>query len=301
MKNSTHLEIFSGRRKGTLLLNTGRRIGIFFLFTMLLLVITSNDVYSVCFGCGGQIGGNQPCYTPWQVISPLANYGTPSNPWWEKTVYIGNCMIRQITCDASGNELSHTDHAGGCTCGGPMQAYNPDNYPLTAFSNTVNGNQFEISTTIDLVNLEVRQLTANGSIVYSHPGSVPANQTVGIPMSVFQTGQDYIIIGYDLLNNTSTYLPVRKGAANMENLQFFCSWGIPETADFQRKCVTYVSTGSVMIFFQHLDKSGTIMSAVLSPRFIPTLTQWGLIILGIGLFGLGAGYMLRRRFAHIKA
>ncbi len=261
MKKSTNLEPFSCQRKRVMFMLTGSRTKFFILLTLVLIVIRIDLFGSYpCNGCGGQIGGNQPCYTVGQIISDFDVMLSGVYAYTVTTTYIGNCQIKEERSRPPHEYYFSTDiYPGGCNCGGPMPPYDLIAYPLSGFVTDYNDTTLGITTGITLRRLEIWLLQENGSIVFSIDDTIPANQTEVIPMSVFQNGHDYIVIGYDLLNNTSTYLSIRKAVNNLEELKIFCTWGIPDTLDIQRKCVTYVGNDSVMIFIQHLDKSGQII------------------------------------------
>lgn len=256
MKNFTNFKVTSSQRKRTMFMFTRSRSKLIILLTSLFIFL-SIELYSECVGCGGQYGGNQPCYDVGEIISD-GDWYQSGFLWREVWTYIGNCEIH-VDLTRNGAYFDDYDMDGGCNCGFPMPDYHEIDYPMTPFELYTNGTTvFEVTTGIDLTKIEVWKLIEGGDIVYSVNDYIAANLSVAIPMSLFQDGQDYIVIGYDLLTNTSTYLSIRKEVDSIEELKIFGSWGTPDSLDIQRRCVTYVSNDSVMIFIQHLDKSGEI-------------------------------------------
>jgi hypothetical protein len=196
---------------------------------------------------------------PGQVISHniTTQNGIPVE--WKRT-YQGDCKIKEEFW--KNGILQHTYvYAGGCDCGLPMAPYHAVDHPLTGFELYTNGTtQFAVSTNIALAKIEVWYLSAGGGVKHLVSGPIAAGNVVEMPMSLFDDGKNYMVIGFDSLNNTSTYLPVRKEGDSIVKMKLFCQWGHNDSVSLQRECVAYTGNDSVMIFRQYYDKSGDMHS-----------------------------------------
>ncbi|MGD0036277.1 MAG: hypothetical protein ABSC53_03170 [Bacteroidota bacterium] len=218
------------------------------------------------YGYHGQIGGNQPCYYYGEIVSEYDDM--EGNGWCEVVkVYIGNCQIEQFNHYSSVGPAppwlytTTSTYPGGCNCGLPMAPYNEFSYPLAFFQPQVTSNTSAIiiSTPIPIMRFEVWNLVDNGTVVFSTKDSLRANQIAAIPKTVLKNGEKYLIVGYNRLNNADVYLSIMSQGNTITELQRFCSWGVIDSVDIQRECVTYVSKDSVMVYIQRLDKSGKII------------------------------------------
>ncbi|MEI6683151.1 MAG: hypothetical protein WCO44_11015 [Bacteroidota bacterium] len=271
-----------------------------FIFIVLLMSGIEKEVFSSCVivngtSCHGQAGGNQPCFNTNQVISDC---------WYDpsyriKEIYIGACTIRDEYYDIHGTLFQTLDYPGGCYCDYPMPYYNPTEYPMTDFwvKDTLPGS-LQLSNSIAMSKVEAWQLSAGGATIFSFPGPLAPGLPVLIPNAVFQNDKDYLVIGFDIQGNATSFLPFRKVAGHNLYMKYFCSWGTPESVDLQRKCVAYVNPGSVMVYFQRLGLSGFIVKGTTdAPVSIPTLGQWAMVFFGILLFGTGVRYLRPRNYA----
>jgi len=258
MKKFTNFKPSSSPGKRAMLRLVGTKIKFIILLTVLLTGLRI-DLYSNCIGCGGQIGGHQPCFSTGQFIHGGACYmitNYPAGVWGTtKMYYAGGCMIHQVFY-VNGSFFKEEFYPGGCYCGTMYPPYDEDAYPLSKYKyNSNDPTVLLINNEVTLSKIEVRELKVNGSIVFSKLDSTPANQNVSIPMSIFQAGERYVVSGVNLSFKTCTYLPFKKTLTNIEELNLFCSWGTPDSVDVQSQCVVYIGNDSTMVLVQHLDNS----------------------------------------------